>query len=157
MRDSASRAFLMGLSLPGQPGFVVEGYLDELAELARSTGMEVVGRSLQNRRARRTRARSLAGAKPVIFSDVPLGPRPRLGNEGNPRDRRRARDDGLLLRGDLDFIDLKHFPTTKGRRLYPLAFEETRNCTGFCRRNQAFPTGPPSAESGVGTQPCAGD
>jgi GTP-binding protein HflX len=46
-----SRAFLMGLTLPAQPGFVVEENLDELAELARSTGMEVVGRDLQNRRA----------------------------------------------------------------------------------------------------------
>ena len=41
----------MGVTLPAQPGFVVEENLDELAELARSTGMEVVGRDLQNRRA----------------------------------------------------------------------------------------------------------
>ena len=56
---AASRAFLMGLSLPGQAGIVVEEHLDELAELARSTGMEVVGRSLQNRRA--PDARTLIG------------------------------------------------------------------------------------------------
>lgn len=41
----------MGLALPAQPGYVVEENLDELAELTRSTGMEVVGRGLQNRRA----------------------------------------------------------------------------------------------------------
>ncbi len=46
----ASRAFLMGLTLPTQAGIVVEENLDELAELARSTEMEVVGRDLQNRR-----------------------------------------------------------------------------------------------------------
>ena len=40
----------MGLSLPAQPSFVVEENLDELAELAQSTGMEVVGRGMQNRR-----------------------------------------------------------------------------------------------------------
>ena len=49
----------MGLALPTQPGFVVEENLDELAELARSTGMEVVGRSLQNRRS--PDARTLIG------------------------------------------------------------------------------------------------
>ncbi|MFQ5525517.1 MAG: GTPase HflX [Thermoanaerobaculia bacterium] len=41
----------MGLALPAHPGFVVEENLEELGEIARSTGMEVVGRSLQNRRA----------------------------------------------------------------------------------------------------------
>ncbi|MCP4202190.1 MAG: GTPase HflX [bacterium] len=78
----ASRAFLMGLALPAQPGFVVEENLDELAELARSTGMEVVGRSLQSRRApdARTlvgrgkvseiaRAADELGADVVIFDD----------------------------------------------------------------------------------------
>ena len=49
----------MGLTLPAQAGFVVEENLDELAELARSTGMEVVGRSLQNRQA--PDARTLIG------------------------------------------------------------------------------------------------
>ena len=49
----------MGMALPTQPGFVVEENLDELAELARSTGMKVVGRSLQNRRS--PDARTLIG------------------------------------------------------------------------------------------------
>ena len=72
----------MGLALPAQSGTVVEENLDELAELARSTGMEVVGRSMQNRRAPdgRTligrgkaseiaRAAEEAGADVVIFDD----------------------------------------------------------------------------------------
>ena len=72
----------MGLTLPAQPGLVVEDNLDELAELARSTGMAVVGRSLQNRRAPdgRTligrgkvgeiaRAADELGADVVIFDD----------------------------------------------------------------------------------------
>ena len=72
----------MGLRLPAQAGFVVEESLDELAELARSTGMEVVGRSLQKRQARdvRTfigcgkvgeiaRAADELGADVVIFDD----------------------------------------------------------------------------------------
>jgi GTP-binding protein HflX len=41
----------MGLALPGQPEFVVNEHLDELAELARSAGTVVVGRNLQFRRA----------------------------------------------------------------------------------------------------------
>ena len=48
--QSPSRAFLMGLALPAQPGFVVNENLDELAELTRSTGSVVVGRSLQYRK-----------------------------------------------------------------------------------------------------------
>ncbi len=72
----------MGLMLPAQAGFVVEENLDELAELVRSTGMEVVGRSLQKRRAPDARthigrgkvgeiARSAdeLGADVVIFDD----------------------------------------------------------------------------------------
>lgn len=72
----------MGLALPAQPGFVVEENLDELAELARSTGMDVVGRALQNRRTpdARTligrgkageisRAAEALGADVVIFDD----------------------------------------------------------------------------------------
>lgn len=79
---SASRAFLVGVALPTQPGFVVEENLNELAELARSTGMAVVGSSCQNRRApdRRTligrgkvvevaRAAVELGADVVIFDD----------------------------------------------------------------------------------------
>ena len=41
----------MGLVLPKQPAFLVKENLDELAELARSTGISVVGKSLQNRQA----------------------------------------------------------------------------------------------------------
>ena len=41
----------MGLALPKQPAFLVKENLDELAELARSTGISVVGKSLQNRQA----------------------------------------------------------------------------------------------------------
>ena len=78
----ASRAFLIGLALPTQPAAVVEENLDELAELARSTGMEVVGRCMQNRRAPDGRtligrgkveavacAASEADADVVIFDD----------------------------------------------------------------------------------------
>ena len=72
----------MGLTLPAQAGFVVEENLDELAELARSTEMEVVGRSLQNRQApdastligrgkvgEIARAADELGADVVIFDD----------------------------------------------------------------------------------------
>ena len=72
----------MGLALPAQPAGVVEENLDELAELARSTGMEVVGRSIQSRRSpdRRTligrgkvseiaRVAAEADADVVIFDD----------------------------------------------------------------------------------------
>ena len=68
--------------MPGQPGFVVEENLDELSELARSTGMAVVGRGLQKRRTpdARTligrgkaveiaRAADALGADVVIFDD----------------------------------------------------------------------------------------
>lgn len=44
------RAFLVGLILPGRPGYVVEEHLDELAQLAESAGMEVAGRAVQGRR-----------------------------------------------------------------------------------------------------------
>jgi GTP-binding protein HflX len=76
------RAFLVGLALPGQPGFLVEEHLDELAELAASAGMEVGGRALQRRQAPsaatyigRGKAQQLAGeareagAEVVIFDD----------------------------------------------------------------------------------------
>jgi GTP-binding protein HflX len=72
----------MGLSLPAQPSFVVEENLDELAELARSTGMEVVGRGLQHRRvpdagtligrgkvSEIAQAADALGADVVIFDD----------------------------------------------------------------------------------------
>jgi GTP-binding protein HflX len=45
------RAFLVGLILPGQPGFVVEEHLDELTQLAESAGVTVAGRAVQGRRA----------------------------------------------------------------------------------------------------------
>ena len=45
------RAFLVGLILPGKPGYVVEEHLDELAQLAESAGAEVVGRAVQTRKA----------------------------------------------------------------------------------------------------------
>jgi GTPase len=45
------RAFLVGLVLPGQPGYVVEEHLDELAQLADTAGAEVVGRAVQARKA----------------------------------------------------------------------------------------------------------
>ena len=67
----------MGLTLPTQPGFVVEENLDELAELARSTEMEVVGRDLQNRRAPdaktligRGKASGIARAADALNADV---------------------------------------------------------------------------------------
>ena len=67
----------MGLTLPTQPGFVVEENLDELAELARSTEMEVVGRDLQNRRAPdaktligRGKASEIARAADALNADV---------------------------------------------------------------------------------------
>lgn len=52
-------AFLVGLILPGQPGWLVEEHLDELAELTSSAGVEVKGRALQQRRTRD--ARTLIG------------------------------------------------------------------------------------------------
>jgi GTP-binding protein HflX len=45
------RAFLVGLVLPGQPGYVVEEHLDELAQLADTAGAVVVGRAVQARKA----------------------------------------------------------------------------------------------------------
>ncbi|MEZ5333231.1 MAG: GTPase HflX [Thermoanaerobaculia bacterium] len=45
------RAFLVALALPGQSSWEVDDHLDELAELARSAGVAVVGRAVQARRA----------------------------------------------------------------------------------------------------------
>ncbi len=45
------KVFLIGVSLPGQPGYVVDEHLDELAELASSAGAQVAGRSIQARKA----------------------------------------------------------------------------------------------------------
>jgi len=44
-------AFLVGIVLPGQPGYVVDEHLDELAELAKSAGASVVGRAVQGRKS----------------------------------------------------------------------------------------------------------
>ncbi|HEY9420430.1 MAG TPA: GTPase HflX [Thermoanaerobaculia bacterium] len=41
----------MGLILPGQPGYVVEEHLDELAQLADTAGAQTVGRAMQARKA----------------------------------------------------------------------------------------------------------
>ena len=43
-------AVLVGLSLPGQPGWLVEEHLDELAELTRSAGVDVAARAMQQRK-----------------------------------------------------------------------------------------------------------
>jgi GTP-binding protein HflX len=72
----------MGLALPDQPELVVNENLDELAELARSTGTVVVGRNFQFRRApdRRTligrgkvdeiaKTADALGANVVVFDD----------------------------------------------------------------------------------------
>ena len=45
------KAFLVGLILPGQPGYVVEEHLDELAQLADTAGAQVVGRAVQARKS----------------------------------------------------------------------------------------------------------
>ena len=76
------KAFLVGVVLPGQPSFQVEEHLEELAELAGSAGMEVVGQGLQPRKAPdprtfigRGKVEELAtaaddlGAKLLIFDD----------------------------------------------------------------------------------------
>ena len=47
--EGVRRAFLVGLILPGQPGYVVEEHLDELADLAKSAGVPIAGRALQKR------------------------------------------------------------------------------------------------------------
>ena len=44
------RALLVGLVLPGQPGYVVEEHLDELAQLTDTAGALVVGRAVQSRK-----------------------------------------------------------------------------------------------------------
>ena len=49
--EKARRAILVGLIRPGQPGYVVEEHLDELADLAASNGIEVVARVIQQRRS----------------------------------------------------------------------------------------------------------
>ena len=49
-RGQSRRAFLIGLILPGRPGFVVDEHLDELEQLAESAGVKVAGRAVQGRR-----------------------------------------------------------------------------------------------------------
>ena len=48
--QSPRRALLVGLALPGQPGYIVEEHLDELAQLADTAGAQVVGRAFQSRK-----------------------------------------------------------------------------------------------------------
>jgi GTP-binding protein HflX len=48
---SSRRAFLVGLILPGRPGYVVDEHLDELAQLAESAGVKVAGRAVQSRKS----------------------------------------------------------------------------------------------------------
>jgi len=75
-------AFLVGLVLPGQPGWLVEEHLDELAELTLSAGVGVSGRAIQQRKSRDARtligrgkaeqihaAVGTLGADIVIFDD----------------------------------------------------------------------------------------
>ena len=50
-KAKARRALLVGLIRPGYPGYVVEEHLDELADLAASNDIEVVGRMIQKRRS----------------------------------------------------------------------------------------------------------
>ena len=57
--DEARTAFLVGLILPGQPGWLVEEHLDELSELSLSAGVGVAGRGVQRRKA--PDARTLIG------------------------------------------------------------------------------------------------
>lgn len=71
------RVFLVGVSLPGQPGFVVEEHLAELAELANTAGSKVVGEALQNRKGPdpatfigRGKAEEIARALPELKADV---------------------------------------------------------------------------------------
>ena len=81
-KNEPRRAVVIGLALPGQPGFVVDEHLDELEELAASDGVEVVARVTQSRRAPDPKtfigrgkareiqeARSTLGADLVIFDD----------------------------------------------------------------------------------------
>ena len=81
-KNEPRRAVIIGLALPGQPGFVVDEHLDELEELAASDGVEVVARVTQSRRAPDPKtfigrgkareiqeARSTLGADLIIFDD----------------------------------------------------------------------------------------
>jgi GTP-binding protein HflX len=72
-------AFLVGLALPGQPGWQVREHLDELAALADTAGADVVGSAVQSRPAPDARlfigagkAAALAAALPGLGVDVVL-------------------------------------------------------------------------------------
>ena len=58
------RALLVGLRLGAAPSFVAEEHLDELAELTRSAGVEVVGRAVQHRS--RPDARTFIGSGKAV-------------------------------------------------------------------------------------------
>ncbi len=75
-------AFLVGVALAGQPAYIVDEHLDELAELARSCDLTVAGQTLQRRRspdartfigkgkaAEITAAVEQLGADLVVFDD----------------------------------------------------------------------------------------
>ncbi|MEE8367187.1 MAG: GTPase HflX [Thermoanaerobaculia bacterium] len=82
MRDASRIAFLVGLRLPEQPGYLVDEHLEELAELASSAGFETAGRAVQSRRGPDSRtfigkgkateigtAANHLGADLVVFDD----------------------------------------------------------------------------------------
>jgi len=78
-RPLRRRAFLVGVALPGQPGWSVDEHLDELAALADTAGAEVVGRSVQARKAPDPRlyigagkARDIAASVAALAVDVVL-------------------------------------------------------------------------------------
>jgi GTP-binding protein HflX len=50
MGDAKRSAFLVGLRRQGQPGYIVDEHLAELAELATSAGFELAGRAVQARK-----------------------------------------------------------------------------------------------------------
>ena len=71
------KAFLVGLVLGPQPGWVIEEHLDELAELVASAGAQVVGSALQRRPAPdaatfigRGKAAAIAGEAQAAQADV---------------------------------------------------------------------------------------
>ena len=74
---SSRRAFLVGLVLPGQPGYVVEEHLDELAQLADTAGARIVGRAVQSRKTPdpatyigRGKAEEIAGQARELGADL---------------------------------------------------------------------------------------
>ena len=74
---STRRAYLVGLVLPGQPGYVVEEHLDELAQLADTAGARIVGRAVQARKTPdpatyigRGKAEEIAGEARELGADL---------------------------------------------------------------------------------------